>query len=116
MLLGGSGEGIEVDRVVCLPLLDGPDTSGLPLDKDGFAPVDVEARVPNVPDVYAAGDATTSRIKQGGLACQRLVAAERLPTFPNVGVRSCPAWTCRPYLTPRLRSRRDRDCSHCLGS
>jgi sulfide:quinone oxidoreductase len=71
VLLDQRRECIEADRIVCLPLLDGPRTPGVPADSGGFIPVDADGRVPGVPDVYAAGDATSFPIKQGGLACQQ---------------------------------------------
>ena len=69
------GERLHVDRVVTLPVLDGPSIVGLPHDDDGFLVVDRYGRVHGVPDVYAAGDATYHAIKQGGLACQQADAA-----------------------------------------
>jgi sulfide:quinone oxidoreductase len=69
------GERIEADRVVTLPVLDGPAIAGLPHDADGFLPVDRHGRVVGADDVYAAGDATNFTIKQGGLACQQADAA-----------------------------------------
>ena len=49
----------------------------------GFIPVDAHGRVPGVPDVFAAGDATTFPLKQGGLAtpagrCGRRVDRRRV--------------------------------------
>jgi sulfide:quinone oxidoreductase len=69
------GERLAVDRVVMLPILDGPAVEGLPHDGDGFLVVDRYGRVRGVPDVYAAGDATHHAVKQGGLACQQADAA-----------------------------------------
>jgi sulfide:quinone oxidoreductase len=66
---------IDADHVVTLPLLDGPRISGLPSDDQGFIPIDGNARVPGVDDVYAAGDGTTFPIKQGGLGTQQADAA-----------------------------------------
>jgi sulfide:quinone oxidoreductase len=43
----------------------------VPADERGFIPVDEHGRVTSLTDVYAAGDATTSPMKQGGLACQQ---------------------------------------------
>jgi len=65
------GRRIDVDRVVALPALDGPDLAGVPVDSRGFVPVDRHGRVPGVDGVYAAGDGTTFPIKQGGLATQQ---------------------------------------------
>ena len=69
--LGPDRPPLEVDRIVALPLLDGPRVDGVPCDARGFIPVDDFGRVTGAPDVYAAGDATNQPIKQGGLACQQ---------------------------------------------
>ena len=66
---------LEVDRTVAMPVPVGPGIAGLPEAPGGFVPVDEHARVRGVTDVYAAGDATDSPIKQGGLAAQQAVAA-----------------------------------------
>jgi sulfide:quinone oxidoreductase len=68
-------EKLAADRVVSLPSLVGPALSGLPADPDGFIPVDLHGLVHGEQDVYAAGDATTSPIKQGGVATQQADAA-----------------------------------------
>jgi sulfide:quinone oxidoreductase len=90
VLLDRGRERIEADRIVCLPLLDGPQTPGVPTDVAGFIPVDADCRLPGVPDVYAAGDATSFPIKQGGLACQQadavaesIAAAAGAPIEPS---------------------------------
>jgi sulfide:quinone oxidoreductase len=69
------GRRIEAGRTIALPVPFGPAIDGLPADPEGFIPVDEHARVRGLVDVYAAGDVTTSRIKQGGLAAQQAVAA-----------------------------------------
>jgi sulfide:quinone oxidoreductase len=69
------GAVILADRVIALPRLTGPAVPGLPHTTDGFIPVDRHGRVPGVPGVYAAGDATTFPLKQGGLATQQADAA-----------------------------------------
>lgn len=65
------GGWIEVDRVVTLPALDGPAVDGLAQDAHGFIATDEYCAVRGAPDVWAAGDATTFPIKQGGLASQQ---------------------------------------------
>lgn len=65
-----SGE-LLVERVVALPVLDGPRLEGLPCDADGFLPVDDHGRVCGVERVHAVGDAADHAVKQGGLACQQ---------------------------------------------
>jgi sulfide:quinone oxidoreductase len=69
------GRHIDVDRVVTLPVPVGPALRGLPDTDDGFIPVDEHGLVEGLEGVYAAGDATDSPIKQGGLAGQQAVAA-----------------------------------------
>lgn len=70
LVLAGGGE-VFVDRVVTLPLLEGPAIPGLPRDARGFIPVDAHGRVAGVDGVYAAGDVTAFPLKQGGLAAQQ---------------------------------------------
>jgi sulfide:quinone oxidoreductase len=69
------GPSVAADRVVSLPRLRGPFLPGLQHDPDGFIPTDLHGLVDGETDVYAAGDATTSPIKQGGVATQQADAA-----------------------------------------
>lgn len=69
------GKSLAADRMVTLPRLVGPKVEGLPHDSAGFIPTDGYGRVRGVTDVYAAGDATTFAVKQGGLATQQAFAA-----------------------------------------
>jgi len=69
------GGTLAADRVVSLPSLVGPRLAGLPADAHGFIPVDLHGLVQGERDVYAAGDATNSPIKQGGVATQQADAA-----------------------------------------
>jgi sulfide:quinone oxidoreductase len=64
---------LPADVAVAIPELVGPRIAGLPSDEDGYLPVDEYCRVCH--DVYAAGDATSSPIKHGGLAAQQADAA-----------------------------------------
>jgi sulfide:quinone oxidoreductase len=68
---------IEAERVVALPRLLGPQLAGLPHDPDGFVRADLHGRVRGLADVYAAGDATSFPLKQGGIAVQQADAAAR---------------------------------------
>ena len=87
---------VLADRVVALPRLTGPGIVGLPQDHDGFLPVDEHARVRGVEGVYAAGDATTFALKQGGLATQQAdAAAETIAADLGAAVRPTPF---RPVL------------------
>jgi sulfide:quinone oxidoreductase len=94
------GERLHVGRAVSLPLLRGPMLPGVPCDEQGFIPVDDHGRVTDLPDVYAAGDATTFAVKQGGLACQQADAvAEHIAAAAGAAVDPRPF---RPVLRGKL--------------
>jgi sulfide:quinone oxidoreductase len=67
--------GLPVDLAVALPRPVARVIAGLPADADGFLPADAYARLEFAPGVYAAGDATTRPLRQGGLATQQADAA-----------------------------------------
>jgi sulfide:quinone oxidoreductase len=91
-----NGQRVEAGRVIALPRLVGPAIPGLPHDASGFVPVDAHGRVPGVEHVFAAGDATTFPLKQGGLATQQADAvAEAIAV--ELGVRPTAA-PFRPIL------------------
>jgi len=71
VLLHPTGDWIDADRIVVLPVVRGRRISGLPCDADGFLPIDSFGRVTRVTDVYAAGDGANFPVKQGGIACQQ---------------------------------------------
>jgi sulfide:quinone oxidoreductase len=86
-----TGERLDVDRVVTVPVLSGPTIAGLPHDHAGFLPVDAHGRVLAAPGVYAAGDVTDFEIKQGGLACQQAdAAAEAIAADAGVDLEPAP--------------------------
>jgi sulfide:quinone oxidoreductase len=88
--------GLAAERVVSLPRLRGPELPGLPRDAEGFIPVDLHGLVQGEIDVYAAGDATTSPIKQGGVAAQQADAfAEAIAARAGADVKPQPF---RPVL------------------
>jgi sulfide:quinone oxidoreductase len=70
-LILADGTSVAADRVVTVPVLEGPRMEGLPADVRGFVPVDRHGAVRTVEDVYAAGDVTSFPLKQGGLAAQQ---------------------------------------------
>jgi sulfide:quinone oxidoreductase len=65
------GERVPADRTIVVPPMQGPWIAGIPHDDHGFIPVDAHGRVGGAPGVFAAGDATSFPIKQGGLASQQ---------------------------------------------
>ena len=98
------GERMTVDRIVTLPLFDGPAIDGLPHDEHGFLAVDDHGRVEGVADVYAAGDVTHHPIKQAGLACQQAdVAADMIAAQAGVAIEPQPY---RPILEGVLLTER----------
>jgi sulfide:quinone oxidoreductase len=83
--------GADVDALIALPRLRGPAIDGLPHNDDGFVAIDHLARVPGVEHVYAAGDACTFALKQGGIAAQEAdVAAAHIAWTLGVGPRPAP--------------------------
>jgi sulfide:quinone oxidoreductase len=66
---------LEAQRSVALPAAAGPAIPGLPADQRGFVLADRNGRVVSSPGVWAAGDAVSFPIKQGGLAAQQADAA-----------------------------------------
>ncbi len=70
LLLAGGGD-LGADLVVAISRLSGPAIRGLPADDEGFIPVGARGQVIGVEDVFAAGDATSFPVKQGGLATQQ---------------------------------------------
>jgi sulfide:quinone oxidoreductase len=98
-LTAGSQVNDLADTVIALPLLAGPAIDGLPHDEHGFIPVDTHMALPGAAHVWAAGDATRHRIKQGGLAGQQAdVAAAEI-------VRSCGASVRAEPYAPVLRGK-----------
>jgi sulfide:quinone oxidoreductase len=87
----------RVDHVVTLNKLAGPETPGLPHDREGFIEVDADSRVLGLEDVYAAGDGTSYPIKQGGIATQQADAAADA-IAAGLGVSFTPT-----AITPTLR-------------
>jgi len=86
----GAGE-LYADRVIALPLPEGPRLKGLPCDERGFIPVDRHGRVTGVDDVYAAGDVTAFPLKQGGVAAQQADAvAESIAAELGVPISAKP--------------------------
>jgi sulfide:quinone oxidoreductase len=93
------GENLVVGAVVALPMLSGPNISGLPSDGDGFIPTDEYGQVRGTEDVFAAGDGTDFPIKQGGLGTQQADAcAEMIASRAGAGVEPQP-------FTPVLRGK-----------
>jgi sulfide:quinone oxidoreductase len=89
---------LDVDIVIALPALVGPNVAGLPVGEGGFVPVDPYGRVRGVERVWAVGDMTTRPLRQGGLTTQQadVAAADIASSVAGAEVR------VRPYK-PRLQ-------------
>ncbi len=62
---------LHAKRVVALPELYGPSVRGLQISEHGFIRVNRHCRVPDLDNVFAAGDAVDFPVKQGGISCQQ---------------------------------------------
>jgi sulfide:quinone oxidoreductase len=63
---------VEVDRVVSVPLVRGPEIAGVPRTSlYGLIPVDGFGHIVGLPQAYAIGDATDFPVKQGEVACRQ---------------------------------------------
>ena len=71
---------LEVERVVAAPDLQVPLLPGIPRGPGGFIPTDEVGRVKGLERVFAAGDAVSFPIKQGGLAAQQADVAATAAT------------------------------------
>jgi sulfide:quinone oxidoreductase len=96
VLTAAPGVEVEADVAVALPRLEGPRLAGVPHDGRGFIPTDAHGQVAGEVDVWAAGDATTFPLKQGGIAAQQAdAAAESIAARAGVPVDAQPF---RPVL------------------
>jgi sulfide:quinone oxidoreductase len=82
---------LDAQRVVALPRAAARPPRGLPVDENGFIPVDLHGRVAGLDGVWAAGDATSFPIKQGGIASQLAdAAAESIAAAAGAPVEPTP--------------------------
>jgi sulfide:quinone oxidoreductase len=82
---------IEADAVLSLPRMEGRRIGGVPYDLAGFIPVDDHGRVRGMDRTYAAGDATTFPVKQGGISTQQAdVVAEAIAAEIGCNVEAKP--------------------------
>jgi sulfide:quinone oxidoreductase len=91
---------LHADRIVTLPRIVGPAVPGLPAGTDWFTPIDDYCRVPGTQGrIFAAGDATDSPVKHGGLGAQQADTAA-------AGIAHLAGTAPRPdLLMPVIRSR-----------
>ncbi|MEA2167286.1 MAG: sulfide:quinone oxidoreductase [Solirubrobacteraceae bacterium] len=89
---------IAADLVVAMPALVGHPIPGVALNGMGFVPVDDFCAVRGMPNVFAVGDMTDRRLKQGGLATQQADVAASV-----IASRAGVAGPVKPY-EPVLRA------------
>ena len=100
-----------VDRVITVPVLDGPAVAGVGHDGNGFLVIDDHGRVEGAEDVYAAGDVTSGPIKHGSLACRQAdAAAEAIAAHAGVALEPAPI---SPVLEGVLLTERDALLMRC---
>jgi sulfide:quinone oxidoreductase len=81
------GADVEADAVIALPRLEGRRIGGIPYDEDGFIAIDEHGAVVGLDRVYAAGDVSSLRFKQGAFATQQADAvAEAIAGAVGAGV------------------------------
>ena len=96
VILSPGGRLLRISRIVALPELFGPGIPGVPRAEHGFIKTDVHGRVEDAPNVWAAGDATTFGVKQGGISAQQADAvAESIAALAGVAIEPEPF---RPVL------------------
>jgi sulfide:quinone oxidoreductase len=112
LVVGGAE--LRADRIVTLPRIIGPAVPGLPTGPGGFIPIDTRCRVPSTRGrVFAAGNATASPAKHGGLGAQQadtaaagiahLAGAAPPPVPPVPVIRATLLTGSKPlYLTARV--------------
>ena len=91
LIVEPGGRSLADSRVVALPRAMGWALPGLPHDTRGFIQCDAHGKVVGTAAVWAAGDATSFPMKQGGLAAQQADAvAESLAARAGAPVRPRP--------------------------
>jgi sulfide:quinone oxidoreductase len=78
LVLRPSGQRVEADRVLAMPMLRGHTIGGIPADEYHLIPIDAHCRVARLDRVWAVGDCTSCPLKSGGLSAEQadVVAAD----------------------------------------
>jgi sulfide:quinone oxidoreductase len=97
---------LEPGRIVAMPRIAGPDIRNLPSAEDGFIPIDDRCRVDGMGGrVFAAGDAVSFPVKQGGVGAQMAdIAAEGIAAVAGAEVEPGPL---RPVIRGVLYTGRE---------
>jgi sulfide:quinone oxidoreductase len=91
---------VAADHIVTTADIVARPIPGLPVDRAGFLPIDRYGRVSGEQNVYAAGEATSFPLRQGGIAAQQADVVAEAITARFAG--AAPPAPFRPVLRARL--------------
>jgi pyruvate/2-oxoglutarate dehydrogenase complex dihydrolipoamide dehydrogenase (E3) component len=87
VVLHPSGQRLEVDRVLAMPILRGRAIRGIPEDKYRLVPIDAFCHVADLDRVWAVGDCTSCPLKSGGVSAEQAdVVAGDIAAFAGADV------------------------------
>jgi sulfide:quinone oxidoreductase len=97
---------LEPGRIVAMPRIAGPQIRDLPTAEDGFIPIDDRCHVDGMGErVFAAGDAVSFPVKQGGLGAQMAdIGAEGIAALAGADIEPTPL---RPVIRGVLYTGRE---------
>jgi NADH dehydrogenase len=99
-LLQTVGDSVNAERAVALPRHDGSYIANIPLDEEGFVPVDDFGRVDGVDGIYAVGAVTSGAIRHASVGAEQArAAAESVAAALGAPIKPRPA---RRVLSGRL--------------
>ena len=105
LTLQPDGVVLRPERVISLPLLEGPQITGVPSDPHGFIPISDRGEAQGQDGVYVAGDASAYPIKHGGVAAQLAdVVAAAIAARAGLAVEQPPL---RPVIRGMLLAGRE---------
>ena len=88
LVLEPSGQRLEVDRLIAMPILRGRRIAGLPADDYGLVPIDAHCRVEGLERVWAVGDCTSFPAMAGGVSAEQAdVAASDVAATAGANVK-----------------------------
>jgi len=71
LVLHPSGQRVEMDRVLAMPILRGRTMGGVPADEYGLVPIDAHCHAGRLDRVWAVGDCTSYRLKSGAVSAEQ---------------------------------------------
>jgi sulfide:quinone oxidoreductase len=87
LVLRPSGQRVEADRVLAMPILRGRTIGGIRADEYSLIPTDAHCRVARLDRVWAVGDCTSFLLKSGGVSAEQAdVVAEDIAAISGADV------------------------------